>query len=146
MAFPEVWTFLARYKEFIINGLDLLSFILVTPKIVRTLLPNIEKYFTYAFIAILTICPTVAVIAVWNFLTARLPPHGDIPNWIFFLVIFSIVAFFTAIVLLGVKVLELAEEKIPDWLAANAFSVGVLMFLVSRITTFLLAAHQVLSE
>ncbi len=145
MAFPEVWTFLARYKEFIINGLDLLSFILVTPKIMRALLPNIENYFLYAFTAIVTICPTVAVIASWNFLTARLPP-GDIPAWISILVVFSLVAFFTAIVLLGVKVLEFAEEKIPDWLAAHAFSVGVLMFLVSRITAFLLAAHQVLSE
>ena len=33
----DVWAFLEVYKEFIINGLDLISFTLVTPELFRTI-------------------------------------------------------------------------------------------------------------
>jgi len=43
MIFSDTWHFLDHYKEFIVNGLDLASFILVTPELLRIARPALSR-------------------------------------------------------------------------------------------------------
>src|SRR5690242_4664958 len=39
---PALWDFLERYYDFLVNGLDLISFLLITPEIVLLVRPLIQ--------------------------------------------------------------------------------------------------------
>jgi hypothetical protein len=43
MSTDQLWITLERYRELIINGLDLLSLILVSPELIRIVRPSLKE-------------------------------------------------------------------------------------------------------
>jgi hypothetical protein len=142
MLSPETWKWLETYREFITNGLDLLSFVLITPELFRFVGPTIGKLPLRLFRF------GVTIVAVWLVASALqllgLPPPGRDA-----VVVPAIAAVAFAIIIEFLRALaspvEPAVARTGDWMVRNAFMLGVVMFFISRAIAFAIAAHQVLA-
>jgi hypothetical protein len=134
----QIWLFLERYKELIINGLDLLSFLLVTPQLTRVVVP----IFRWATVGIL-FSVGVGVYSVTMVAVGELSKKY-FPNYALFLILIFGVPIFVAW-LAFLSRIEHMEERFTR-LTSSAFWSGVLMFLLSRVVAFSIAMHGALSS
>jgi hypothetical protein len=134
MTEEDVWQAAERYRDLITNALDLFSFLIVTPELIRVV-PAVR---TIPFIIFLT--PVLLVFLLIGIRVLHDAYHdlisaGDIAIFIFFLCL---------IVLFCVPVLWDSAVSTSSWVRKHAFLLGVTIFLISRTFAFVIAAHQVL--
>ena len=129
MLSPDTWHFLELYKDIIANGLDLLSFIFVTPELLRVARPAIQSTVIFFFLGLFMLIYFLLVFVsiVW------------IPSEIVALACFMGGLF--AIVRL-IKKYSDRLFAIAVWAAHHAFLFGVFLFFVSRVIGFATSAHQ----
>ena len=60
---PALWKSLETYKEFVVNGLDLLSFLLVTQELIRLVQPALARATYYLGLAVATVL--TGVLLAW---------------------------------------------------------------------------------
>jgi hypothetical protein len=139
VVFEEFWRFLEADKDLVMNGLDLLSFLLVTPEIVRSVRPQIVKGLLALFYAVLfgSFGYILFVSGYWFWSLAKsfsffqfvlADQIGHLIWTIGWLLIFGIIVHFKD-----------AVVRAGTWLGERALVIGVFMFLVSRAIPFLLA-------
>jgi hypothetical protein len=133
------WHFLHTYKDVIANGLDLLSFILVTPQIVRAfatrsvfdaamgLMGLIWAAFSIIFMLALPVFIIVALFGIQASQIANFLPYA-VPLLIAFLAAIALVIY-----LIGFTLARLEPY---------ALIVGIAVFFVSRIVALVIAVHE----
>jgi hypothetical protein len=150
MASSEFWGSLRDNKELLVNGLDLLSFVLVTPELVRVVRPAISRGVYNAFLGTLLVGGLIVLFrfCTWLWLKAGLPvlTIQDPGFWIW-REISWVIGDFLQILLLAVVLFVAYPFRQPlidagSWLAARTFPIGVMIFFVSRVIAFLVAAHE----
>jgi hypothetical protein len=144
MSSAEIWEFLNRYKEFITNGLDLVSFVLVAPRLLRLLAPAVKQVTLFVFLAFEVIMMGILCWGLWkvsgtfsNSTTIRILISFGIYCVVFPILLYPLTAF--------PKVMEKAANDMSSgaiWFTRQAFIFGVATFLISRIIAFAVAAHQ----
>ena len=129
MMSPEEWQFLERYKEFIINGLDLLSFALVSSELLHIVQP-----------ALLQSAPKVLPnliggIAVAT-LAVSLPLIGLSP-------LLTILAILVLVVMMQGAIRQLVDRT-QIWLTVSRhiFYLGAILFFIARLIAFAVAVHE----
>jgi hypothetical protein len=132
-----MWAALERYKEFITNGFDLLSFLLVTPELVRLVRPA----FARAFVIFSATSIGCLVAAIPSAIAASIIPFYRVSSA--FTVFAPLIALF-----IGRWLRPRMNSILPmlDALFAKyAFLSGVILFFISRIVAFSVVGHQLLS-
>jgi hypothetical protein len=132
-----LWSFLERYRELIINGLDLLSFALITPVLLRFIKPAVSTLFPATLLLTLML-PYLYFLYItqdrWNATDSTMAQvilWGVIPT-----VVGGIVA----------MLLILSEERLlraGGWIAGHLFVFGLFSFFVARLFAVVLAIHQI---
>ena len=147
------WLVLDRYKDFIIDGLDLLSFCLLTPQVVRFLQPAAKAIaspvvgvvYTFVCITLLGVYTIHVVPKLVGIVVNRLdlsPSHNLVGIFIAMLPEFLLFA----VMLILVFVLFKGETwgQAVGWLSRNIFLFGIILFLISRAVAFVIATHDVI--
>jgi hypothetical protein len=146
----EQWQHLEAFKEFVINGLDLLSFLLVTPELVRMAsrtLPNIGSAIigtcSLVFFAIPLVGPVWWVATAWRLI---LEPVGALVL-IFVTIVIAVGTFTVCTVVVwlvqlpGLWMLSRLLD-VGGWIAAHAILLGSVTFFLARVVAVGLATHQ----
>jgi hypothetical protein len=135
MTEESMWQALERYKELITNALDLFSFLIVTPELIRIVLPAVR---TIPFIIFLT--PLLMVILFFGIAVFHHAYHGLISasDISIYILLTCLILFFW-----GTALWESAVST-SFWVRKHAFLLGVAIFLISRTFAFVIAAHQVI--
>jgi hypothetical protein len=150
---------LERYKEFIINSLDLISFLLVTPELINLVNPAIGRVYRVALYVvvgtigqIIIFMITLLVVSVfgiiWIFLAALFGYDISAENLFASLSIYPFVftSFIpTTLIMMKVGLIEFALT-IRDRTPKHLFSVGVILFLTSRVFSFIMAAQELMNS
>jgi hypothetical protein len=136
---------LDKTKELVTNGLDLISFIFLSPFLVRTFRPVVGSFSSLLAWSIFGFVGAFAVGVVFQLIVLLLP--YTIPDWVHTVVLF-----------LGAIVIGLSlgyAKRFDQWLNARfaepiinvaihkSLLIGIALFFLSRIYAFVLAAHQV---
>jgi hypothetical protein len=132
----EVWATLERYKEFITNGLDLISFLFITPELLR--------------IARLTVnlgIPIIAgvVIASYNFVPLLTDLSARYGRTTAVLVGTALGAAVIAGLVRKASTRQQPPPPIIQWLSQHIFLIGLTLFFASRLFAFAIAAHGMLA-
>ncbi len=148
-----LWLVLDRYKDFIIDGLDLLSFCLLTPQVVRFLQPAAKAIaspvvgivYTFVCITLLGVYTIHVVPKLEGIFVKRLdlsPSHDLV---VILVTILPEILLF-AIMLMLIFVLFKGETwgRAVGWFSRNIFLFGIILFLISRAMAFVIATHDVL--
>jgi hypothetical protein len=119
-----------KYGDLITNGLDLLSFLLVTPEIARVITPAASELIgaiTTVIVGTVVLSPVVLLLsfgAVWLFPSSKWALSGLI----------------VIVVLVSVGSAYLKGQAVVDWVASRApkhlFAIGIGLFLLSRLIAF----------
>ena len=134
-------SFLTQYKELLVNGLDLLSFILVTPEIVLRLRPALGEYVSIIVLMIGVLCGAAALFYPFYLLnTYRSDNPWDLLWLLPAIVMFLLLGTFVYGVILSIVTEGGAE--IAAWLGAHTLVVGICTFFLSRLIAFGVAAHD----
>jgi hypothetical protein len=128
------WEFFTKYKDVFANGLDLLSFLLITPQLVRLVAPVFGEMFR--IFAGLTIVSSLFLLIAWG--------SDIIANWWLSKMLFG--TGFIVVVMVAFLV-KLAGPMLETW-ASNlitraAFVLGIAIFLTSRLLALTIALHEV---
>ena len=144
MSAAEAWEFLGRYKEFITNGLDLVSFVLATPELLRLFAPTVKQVTLFVFLAFELIMLGLLFWGLWRVsgtfsesTTVRVVILLGIYCVLFPILLYPLTAF--------PKIMEKAAIGMSSgaiWVTQQAFIFGVPTFLISRIISFAVAAHE----
>jgi len=140
MSFVWFWNFLDKYKEFIINGLDLLSWLLMTSEIARVFVPSLYKLLYFVYFNFITIF--IAVPGLVKGLGAKTAGE-QVLAWLLLSILFVFGNWFglrDSLRFVG-GTFTLSQELATE-LSRYAFGIGVLLFLLSRGIAFMLAAHN----
>jgi hypothetical protein len=122
-------SFLLRYSDLIVNSLDLLSFILITPEVLRRIAPQISRY----GVIFLFFGPSVIVFLI-------IPYFADLVVNILGVALTSLLIMIGWFVIGGyITVLYQNSRHVPEWLYAHGFLLGVTTFFASRLLAFLAA-------
>jgi hypothetical protein len=116
-----------KYGDLITNGLDLLSFLLVTPEIARVITPPASELIG----AIATVILGTVVLSPIVFLLS----FGAV--WLFPSSKWALIGFIAIVVLLGMGFVCLKGLTVVNWVASRApkhlFAIGIGLFLLSRL-------------
>jgi hypothetical protein len=134
----EIWKFVVTDKDIVTNGLDLLSFLFITPEVLRFLGPGMRKVALNSFLWCGALFPTILFSIFFTNLGNYLPDRWTWAKPIVILTIpaagFAIGYFFLDPIVVNIK------ARLNDfvwWTTKHAFFVGVLLFLISRMVAFL---------
>jgi hypothetical protein len=134
-----VWKLLDVYKEFVTNGLDLISFMLVTPELLRVFAPAVREAPTFIiYILFFGILGSIIYFA-WTH-TSSWDAFARLGTWIYW-IIYILVMVVTAAIQLVAGVGARGEA----FIRRHGFLCGVILFLISRLFAFVVAARQVFS-
>lgn len=142
---PALWAFLETYQDFIVNGLDLISFLLVTPEILILIRPLIQGR---SGIRILRASTAIfaAYVTMFGGNATRIYLAED------FVLFSSIARFFPFLV--GAFVLItfefwrkrlmslISQGRFPRVFPFNLLFVGAALFFVARMLAFAIASHK----
>lgn len=135
----EAWEFLERFKDLIGNGLDLLSFLLATPEILRVIQPKVADAVQSSYwLAIVVLYLLVGPILI-NWASSYLEHGGMLSGPAKFLFVTVFVVTFAGIAN------NVGNRFVPSFgtaLAQHCFMLGIALFLLARALGFLLAAHD----
>ena len=139
----EIWKFVVTDKDIVTNGLDLLSFLFITPEVVRFLGPGMRKVALNSFLWCGALFPIILFSIFFSNLGfstigSYLPDRWTWARPIVFLTVpaagFAIGYFFLDPIVVNIK---MRLNDFVWWTAKHAFFVGVLLFLISRMVAFL---------
>ena len=138
--FSEVtWKSLEQYREFVVNGLDILSFLLVTPEILRIARPavHVATMLIYTIVSVLLFLLVITVMsfAIFHILDRDTP----LPFLIWIVAVYFGGMGFS--VFIGGQFSLLTKERV-EWVGAHALLAGGALFIVSRTFSLIVAAHQ----
>jgi hypothetical protein len=126
-----------KYGDLIINGLDLLSFLLVTPEIARVITPPTSELIGAVATVILGTVILSPVVLLLSFGTVWFFPSS---KW-------ALSGLIVITVLVGVGSAYLKGLAVVDWVASRApkhlFALGIVLFFVSRLIAFYGSALKV---
>jgi hypothetical protein len=123
------WQILERYREVIVNGLDLLSFVLVTPELLRYSQPALGRLAYWIGWLLFSAGGLWAILA-------ELPPA--------YLALLGIACVYLGInVSLPSDLWERHGGSLSRWISSRAFVFGVFLFLASRLFALILSIHTV---
>ena len=130
-----------KYGDLITNGLDLLSFLLLTPEIARVIAPAVARVTGWIVVIIL---PVFAIIMIMLVMIELAPIFPWVMRTISLLML---IAMFLYIIL----VLRKVQYDPADWLidmittrvSKHLFAAGMVLFLVSRLIAFYASAVKV---
>jgi hypothetical protein len=135
----HIWSSLEQYKDFITNGLDLFSFLLVTPQLVKMARTTVSK-----IIPFIIFTAGVPIFVIVNF------TKGDIFTFseghLISVVNFGSVLLILLLSLIGnalFTITFISSGGFLDWLKSHTFILGIIIFFISRMFAFTVAAHQV---
>jgi hypothetical protein len=124
------WEILERYREVIVNSLDLLSFVLVTPELLRYSQPALGR------LAYLIGWLLFSAGGLWAII-AEMPPA--------FIVLLAMTFVYLGInITLPGELWQKHSQEISKWISSRAFVLGVLLFLASRLLALILSIHTVM--
>lgn len=133
----QIWTFIDHYRELIVNSLDLVSFVLVTPELLKIARPTMENIPIYTYHICIFIISLFVPLVI---LTFHIP--SNINSMIFnHLIVFWFLSFIIISMLLGVLGAEDVVNKVGQIFSRSAFIVGVAAFFVSRSVALVAAIH-----
>jgi hypothetical protein len=137
-----VWLALETYKEFIINSLDLISFLLVTPEIIRRTVPAMSKTVHYIIVSALLL-----LMILWpvSYVIGPTPLLDTIIGQSLFRLSLFWVIFFAWLfgsLYLMIRLSDKINAVFDVWLAHHALLMGVLIFMLCRVFAFTMAAHD----
>jgi hypothetical protein len=123
-----------RYGDLIINSLDLLSFILITPEILRRVVPQISRF----AIVILFLGPAILVMLLIPYLLDFLTRIVGV---------FSILIVIALWLFMGnyLSNLYTRRDNLLDWMSKHGFMLGVATFFAARVLAFFAALAHALS-
>ena len=128
-------------KEVIINALDLASFLLITPEILRVVQPSISSMFTYLLIAIGALVLSTVMFKVGltkiYYTDDIVSLHEFISYWVSWRALLSLTIAGLVILLIIVPVVSTVEI----WLSKHMFAIGVITFLLSRVIALIVALY-----
>ena len=141
---PALWEFLERYHEFLVNSLDLVSFLLITPEAVLLVRPLIRGKSGTRMLRFSTAIFTtyVTMFAGNTFITYFASEFAFLSYMARFFP-------FLAGVFVGVtfdfwknKVMSLSlRERFSSFFSINLLFVGVALFFIARMLAFAVASH-----
>jgi len=136
----ETWKWFETYKDFITNGLDLLSFIFATDQLLRIIGPVMGKL-------PLIIFRTTRAIGVFLLAAFILKKLGasELPSFIAPVISLGLLRLIKVSVDSSTKPAESWMTKAGNVLVPNLFWIGVCLFFLSRIYAFVIAAHELLT-
>jgi hypothetical protein len=148
-----LWWGFERYKDFVIDGLDLLSFCLLTPQVVRFLQPA-AKAFASPVVGVVYACVWITLFGVYAihvvpklvsiFVNGLDPiPSGNLVV-IFIAILPEFLLFAFMLMLIFVLFKKETWGQAVGWLSRNVFLFGIILFLISRAVAFVMATHDVL--
>jgi hypothetical protein len=124
-----------KYGDLITNGLDLTSFLLVTPELVRVVAPTATRLTNLAIaviasflVAALLLIP-VSLIAIWF--------QFEGPWWIIVLILYLISQGFLS------RMSNDLTDRFSRWVSEHFLALGVALFFVSRLIAFYGSALKV---
>ena len=134
-----MWAALESYRDVLINGLDLVSFLLVTPELLRYVEPLIKNLIFY-------LVPMFGVVFLTIFnIAVRMAPDVQTSAPVGTAIIAG------GFLLLWLFLIYLPKRLLPLWdrwglqiserISTYSFQFGVGLFLVSRIIAFAAALH-----
>jgi hypothetical protein len=143
-----MWKAIEQYHDVITNGLDLLSFILVTPELLRFAQPVFKK-FTYGLGGVLIFFVLGLINILFDpighlIIAARMGSIRGSIVWLVGAVLLVVLFFYFLKYVLGWW-----DRKGPEtgiWLSSHAFVIGVSLFFVSRLFGFAAALQQLLVQ
>ncbi len=137
MIAPETWKLFELYKDFVVNALDLLSFALITPELLRLTMPGLVNVVsvTLSLLVFLMSCSGL-IFVLWLYF------YGTNESWLKIgsLFVLSWLVFGIFIWLMDYSIIKI--ENTGAWLKRNAFIVGIALFLISRLVGLSISAHQ----
>ena len=134
MRMEALLEYLETYREPITNWLDLLSFILVTPPVLEAIIPAAQRH-SVGLRAAFAISLSALILLGFQLYLEPIHPHDPRSGraaLTFFIV--------TGVVLLFVQVLGLHTLR---FIGRHAITIGVVLFLVSRIFAFITSMYAV---
>jgi hypothetical protein len=132
------WELLEKYKEFITNGLDLLSFLIITPEIFRLVRPALVRFVPPIYAALIT---AVFYYQIYS-IVREVVIEGGVGGWIALILTAPFVLFVAYKGATSLLRMIKDSPAVERWMNNYSFLLGVLMFLVSRIIAFVVAAHH----
>ena len=148
MSSTAVWEFLGRYKEFITNGLDLLSFVLATPELIRLLAPTVKQATLFVLLAFELIMLGVLFWGLW-----RVSGTFSDATAVRVLILFGVYCVLFPILLYPLLAFPKIMTKAADgmsggasWVTRRALIFGVATYLLSRFIAFSVAAQELLAH
>ncbi|MEJ0050151.1 MAG: hypothetical protein WDN02_02855 [Methylovirgula sp.] len=124
------WQEIVAQKEIIINAIDLVSFLLVTPEVVRLTAPFLSQ-----------------AVLIFLVVFIVLPVAGVIGQFFFFEVLSSLDLAFAVGLYLGYLIIIIIfffrnRRPLYDWLSKHALLVGVLLFGTNRMFALVIAIQE----
>jgi hypothetical protein len=144
-----MWETIERYQEFVVNGLDLLSFLFITPEVVHFARPLVQsKMGPVVFRAGLSIFIIYILMFICNSIGAHIAQNFSVSNtviklirWFPFLV--GAFAGFT-FEFWGKRLASSGlMEKFFELFSVNLLYVGIMLFFVARMIAFAVASHRI---
>ena len=142
---PALWEFLERYHEFLVNGLDLVSFLLITPEAVLLVRPLIRgksgiRMLRFSAVIFTTYITMFAGNTFMTYFVRELNFLSYVARFFPFL----------AGVFVGVtfnfwknKIVSLSlRGKLQNFFSINLLFVGVVLFFIARMLAFAVASHE----
>src|SRR4051794_38760833 len=160
-----MWEALEKYREVIINGLDLLSFLFVTPELLRYsgfVLGRVAYWIGFASIFVLYLIIFQLIYQPFSNVPG-LDPSAERPpavepsavmvilmlggSLLYMLVIFAFTAVSIGLVLVMNRVQRWWEAEGPEvanFISRQAFVLGVAIFFSARLISFIAAVHSLI--
>jgi hypothetical protein len=126
-----MWGFLDSNKEIITNGLDLLSFVLITPELVKFAVPALRFTTTFFMIIAALFLPVLLFVVGFEF--------QFLHNYIITTVIVTTIGIVCARLL---RTIGANAERIIMFLPRHMFVIGCGLFFLSRLLSFCLAIYK----
>jgi hypothetical protein len=142
---PTLWAFLEQYSDLIVNGLDLVSFLLVTPEVVLLVRPLVQGKSGARILRVSAAVFTSYVTmfggnAVRIFLASDAVLLGNIARFFPF---FAGMLVFVAFDFCKERVMPLSlRERLSKLFSFNLLFFGMALFLLARMLAFAVASHK----
>jgi hypothetical protein len=133
------WEALQHYKELIVNCLDIFSFLLVTPEILRITKPTLQSGSIFIYTIVFALIVLSGVTAM-TFVIVLMVGQGSTPGLFAWLA-----AMYLGVLGFGglmVAPLGNVTAKRMQWIAAHALLVGAGLFVFARTYSLTIVAHQ----
>jgi hypothetical protein len=139
-----MWEFVVRYKEFITNALDLVSFVLVLPELVRLLVPTAKQITLFVLLAFELIMLGLLFWGLWI-------ASGTFSDTMIVraLIILCVYCALFPLLYYPLKAFPEIMQKAADgvssgagWVSRQALIFGVATFFLARVIAFSVAAQE----